>query len=351
MITDLSKGTELVEVAEHIMSEFNAPFVVKGQEFYVTASAGIAVFPQDGADAETIIKSADIAMYHAKEKGKNQYILCTSDLKEEANQKIKLTNNLYRAIERNELVLHYQPQIDLQTNKIIGVEALIRWNHPELGMVPPKMFIPLAEPSGLIYSIGEWTINTACRQNKIWQDMGLPHLRMAVNISVNQFRNPNLFDQVGSALRETGLDPKYLELEITESIAIREEDYVISVLDHLKELGVSISIDDFGTEYSSLSRLTMLPVDRLKIDIQFIRGIEDSYKDKAITDSIINLAKNLGLKVIAEGVETKGQLDFLQMQTCDEVQGFYYYKPMTVDQIEALLRKGTTIVGGNTDDK
>jgi len=218
------------------------------------------------------------------------------------------------------------------------MEALLRWNSPEHGMISPNRFIPLAEQTGLINPIGEWVLREACRQNKEWQMMGLPPVRIAVNLSFVQMHNPRLKDIVRDALEETGLDPTYLELEITESAATKEADHIIDLLGRLKSLGITLSIDDFGTEYSSLSRLKLLPVDRIKMDMQFVRGIEESEKDKAITKVIINLAKNLGLKVIAEGVETEKQLDFLYRKRCDEVQGFYYFRPMPAESVEMALR-------------
>ena len=338
MLTNMSSTQDIVRIADNMIGMFKKPIPLKGHDFFVTASAGIAVYPTDGEDTETLIKHADIAMYNAKQKGKNQYVLCTSDMKDEVLVRMKLTNSLYRALERDELLLYYQPQIDILSNKITGVEALLRWKHSEMGMIQPALFIPLAEQTGLINPIGEWVIQTACRQNKIWQDMGLPHIRMAVNVSVNQFRNPNLVDQVRQILRDADLRPEYLELEITENVAINEMNNILSILNGFKELGVSISIDDFGTEYSSLSRLKMLPIDRIKMDMQFVRGIEGNDKDRAITKVIINLAKNLGIKVIAEGVETKGQLEFLNQRMCDEVQGYYFYTPMPAQEVENILR-------------
>ncbi|HZK19055.1 MAG TPA: GGDEF domain-containing phosphodiesterase [Clostridia bacterium] len=319
------------------MKSFDKPFNANGQEIFTSASVGVSIYPFDGKDAETLIKNADIAMYKAKSKGKNQYVMCTSIMKEEARKNLVLTNNLYRALEKNELSLHYQPQLRLRTSEIIGLEALLRWNHPVMGMIPPNVFIPLAEQSGLINGIGEWVLETACRQNKRWQDLGFPRLRMAVNLSVIQFNNPEIVKTVDKILKRTNLDPKYLELEITESIAIREAKYTTAVLNELKNLGITISIDDFGTKYSSLTRLKMLPVDRLKIDMQFIQGIQSSEKDQAITESIIKLAKSLKLSVLAEGVETKTQLEFLNKGMCDEVQGFYYFKPMPSEEIEKIL--------------
>jgi diguanylate cyclase (GGDEF)-like protein len=340
MLNNIVDEKDITKITENIMRLFKKPIKVEGQEFFITASAGVAVYPVDGEDTETLIKNADIAMYKAKSKGKNQYVLCTTDMKDEVYRNMVLSNDLYRAQERDELLVYYQPQIRLQTGQIIGVEALLRWRHPKLGMISPGLFIPLAEKNGLINSIGEWVLNTACIQNKKWQDMGFPRLRMAVNLSISQFKNPKLADNIDSILKKTGLNPGCLELEITESIAIKEADYIIEVLKKLKLLGITISIDDFGTQYSSLSRLKMLPIDRIKIDMQFVQGIESNGKDKAITKVIINLAKSLDLEVIAEGVETQTQLEYLNQKMCDEVQGFFYYKPMPADEVEKILSSG-----------
>ncbi len=351
MISDMEQENDIIGITETIMAQFSLPFELKGQEFFITASAGIAMCPEDGADTEKLIKNADIAMYSAKEMGKNQYALCSQEMKDIVTENAILTAQLYKALGRGELLLYYQPQICLQTKKIIGVEALLRWQNPEFGMINPSRFIPLAEQTGLINSIGEWVLWEACNQNKKWQEMGLPPVRMGVNISVIQLRNPKLHDIVKEALKVTGLNPGYLELEITESAATKESDYIIELLNGLKSLGLMLSIDDFGTEYSSLSRLKTLPVDRIKMDMQFVRGIEGSTKDQAITKVIINLAKNLGLKVIAEGVETENQLDFLNRKMCDEVQGFYFYKPMPPEQVEAVLRNLITFEMSETIQK
>ncbi|HBR02737.1 MAG TPA: bifunctional diguanylate cyclase/phosphodiesterase [Ruminiclostridium sp.] len=342
MINNIPDAKDIVKIADSIMKLFEKPFNLNEQEFFITGSAGVAVYPVDGEDAGTLIKNADIAMYRAKSKGKSQYALCTEDMKEEVKKNMILSNSLYRAQERNELVVYYQPQVRLHTGQVIGIEALLRWKHPEMGMIFPSVFIPLAEKNGLINSIGEWVLRTASSQNKKWQDMGLPHLRMAVNLSISQFNNPRIVDNVDSILKETGLSPEYLELEITESIAIKEANYTIGILNKLKKLGVSISIDDFGTEYSSLSRLKILPIDRIKIDMQFVQGIEGNEKDQAITKIIINLAKSLGLEVLAEGVETAPQLEFLNQKMCDDVQGYYYYKPMPAEEIEKLLKSNAS---------
>lgn len=339
MLTNLSKDKEVLKVANRIMSLFKYAFIVNGQEFYISANLGISVYPADGETADELTKNADIAMNKAKEKGKNQFVLCSPVIKEEVSFKNKLTSNLYHALERHELQVHYQPQVCLQSGRIVAVEALLRWQHPELGMIPPKVIIPLAEQTGLINPIGEWVLKTACHQNKLWQELGLPHIRMAINISATQFRNPLLISQMKKLIKETDLKPKYLELELTENIAINKSSYIIGVLNGLKKLGVYLSIDDFGTEYSSLSRLKLLPIDQLKIDKQFIDGIAENEKDQAIVDTIILLARNLGLHVIAEGVETEAQINFLKEKLCDAVQGFYYYKPMPAEEIEKVLRQ------------
>lgn len=338
LVQNLSEPEDITKIARKIIDCFNKPYKLRGQDFFITSSVGVAMYPTDGDDVETLIKNADIAMYKAKESGKNRYVLCTPIMKEKVMEAVTLTNSLYRALERNELFLNYQPQVSCDTGKIIGVEALLRWNHPELGLIPPSKFIPLAEQTGLIMPIGDWVLRTACKQNKAWRDAGLPHIRMAVNLSLQQLQNPSLVSRVEEIMRETGMNPGCLELEITESIAMNESEDVIEVLNKFKKQGISISIDDFGTEYSSLSRLKQLPIDRIKIAMPFVQGISVSEKDEAITKAIIVLAKNLGLHTIAEGVETKQQLSFLSQRMCEEIQGFYYYKPLPPEEIEAILR-------------
>jgi len=337
LVNNLSNDKYMDKIAENIMEVFTHPFSINDREFYVTGSAGVAVYPFDGEDVETLVKNADVAMYSAKTKGKNQYVLCTTNIKEEIRNNIKLSNYLYRVQERGELAVYYQPQIRLNTGKIVGLEALLRWKHPEMGMIPPSLFVPLAERNGTINSIGEWVLRTAIYQNKKWQESGYPPVRVAVNLSIVQFNDPNFVDKVGQIVEEAGLDPQYLELEVTESIATKEAIHVVDALDRLKQLGISISIDDFGTGYSSLNRLKSLPIDRIKIDMQFIQGIRGSEKDQAITKAIINLAKNLRLEVLAEGVEVAPHLDFLNQNMCDEVQGYYFYEPMPAEEIEKLF--------------
>lgn len=338
MLDQLSSTADLLRVLDSLMETIQKPIVLEGQEFFLTGSAGVALFPQDGSDPETLIKNADLAMYQAKGQGKNRYALCSMDMKDKAIDQMKLTNLLYRSLERQELVVYYQPQVKLETQQVVGLEALLRWMLPERGIISPSVFIPLAEQTGLIQPIGAWVLKTACSQVKLWQDMGLPPVRIAVNVSLQQLTNKDFPRQVSETLKATGLSPEYLELEVTESIANSQVSGIVDMLAGLKALGVSLSIDDFGTEYSSLSRLKQLPVDRLKLDMQFVRGIESSDKDRAIAKVIISLAQSLQMKVIAEGVETAAQLDFLSQKLCDEVQGFYYYKPMPAEQVEKILR-------------
>lgn len=330
---------QIEEMAETISRVFDAPVEVRAQNFYVTASCGVAVYPLDGQDSETLIKSADLAMYASKNKGKNSVVFCTTQMKAAVEEKVALSNDLYKALENDELLLHYQPQVAIESGDIIGLEALIRWRHPHRGLVSPGVFIPLAEQSGLINKIGEWVLKTACNQNKKWQSMGFSPVVMAVNLSVEQFRGQKLVTLVSDVLAESALAPHYLELEITESVAIKEPRSIIEVLRGLKGLGVSLSIDDFGTEYSSLSRLKELPIDRLKMAMEFVQGIGRGGDDEAIAAVIINLAKHLGLRVIAEGVEDARQLDFLKEQRCDDIQGYYFYRPMPAEEIEHILPK------------
>jgi diguanylate cyclase (GGDEF)-like protein len=337
MLTEIDQVESIRKITEVIMKSISQPVIVKGQEFFITASAGIAIYPDDGENTEQLIKHADLAMYASKKSGKNQYTLCSSAMKEEVLKSMQLTNSLYRALERNELEVYYQPQICVTTKKIKGLEALLRWNNPDLGVISPDTFIPLAEKTGLIIPIGQWVLEMACKQNKMWQVLGLPPIRMAVNLSVVQFQDRNLLSMVERTLSETGLESKYLELEITESAAAVGEDYMVHVLHQLKELGLTISIDDFGSGYSSLGRLTTLPVDRIKIDMQFTRGISTGNEDEAIAKTIIQLAKNLKLSVLAEGVETEAQFEFFHTYKCDEIQGYLFYKPMPASDIERIL--------------
>ena len=257
---------------------------------------------------------------------------------------MSFTNSLYRAIERNEMMLYYQPQVNGLTGEIIGVEALLRWNHPEHGFVPPSKFIPLAEKTRLILPIGYWVLETACAQCKAWQEKGFKTIRMAVNFSVYQLDNPDIVQQIKDALKHTSLPAQYLEIEITESTVMDHNGRIKQTLENIKNIGVSLSIDDFGKEYSSLNRLKELPIDRVKIDMSFVQGIGMSDKDETITKAIILLASNLGLQTIAEGVETKNQMEFLNQRMCNELQGYYLHKPMPASEMEKLLALNSSIV-------
>ena len=332
---DNCSGVELI--ANKIINCFQEPFHLENQDYFLTTSVGVAVYPADGQTPDMLIKNADIAMYKAKENGKNQYLFCTPVMKDVANETMELSTNLYRTIEKNELELYYQPQLSCHNNQIMGVEALIRWRHPVMGLISPAKFIPIAEKTGLILPIGEWVLRTACQQNKKWQEQGLPKIRMGVNLSLRQFHNNDLLNLVEAVLKETKLAPQYLELEITETIAMKEKSYIINTLNAFRQIGVSIAIDDFGTEYSSLSYLKHLPVDRLKVAMQFIRGIGIDHKDEALAKGIIVLAKSIGMNVIAEGVETKEQLEFLKNHNCDEIQGYYFFKPLIEAEMTKLL--------------
>ena len=278
-------------------------------------------------------------MYEAKSKGKNRFSFCSVEMKKEVLENMELTNSLYRVIERNELYLLYQPQVNPETLEIIGLEALLRWKHPLRGVMPPMRFIPLAEKTSLIHSIGEWVLLTACRQYIQWQNQGLKTAKISVNLSVQQFYNPHIIDIIRKVLGETGINPRCLELEVTESLGGHDAAYVIDTMNKLKALGVSISIDDFGKDYSSLGRLKDLPVDRIKIDIQFVRGIGHNIKDEGIIKVILELGRTLGLKVVAEGVETLEQLTFLKDNACKEIQGFYFYRPITAQEVAEVLPK------------
>ena len=339
LLDQLNDPKELLRIMDGIMETVRKPVLLQGQEFFVSVSAGVALYPQDGEDADALLKNADNAMYEAKSVGKGKYLLCSQEMKEEFEDTTRLTSLLYHARENSQLLLHYQPQVDLATKSIVGLEALLRWDLPDRGILHPATFLPLAEKTGLIHSIGAWVLEEACAVNMRLQAMGCTQMRIAVNVSVHQLKNPDFVSVVASALKKAGLQPAFLELEITESIANSNAEMMIKALQSLKALGISISIADFGSQYSSLSRLKVLPVDRIKIDVQFVQGIEKNPKDQAITKVIINLAKSLNLKVVAEGVETAPQLQFLSQRQCDEVQGFYFYKPMPEAEVRAILKQ------------
>lgn len=339
LIADSESINGIETIANKILKKLAEPFMISGQECFISASIGISQFPIDGSSAEELTKNADLAMYKAKDDGKGKYRFCSRDMKAQIVENMMLSNQLWRALERNEFELYYQPQLNCYTSQIIGMEALIRWNHAERGLVLPSKFIGLAEQTGAINLIGEWVLRTAAIQCKKWQDQYMPDLRMAVNLSVKQLQNYDIVEHVRSILDLTKMNPGTLELEVTESVFVKEVEFVINILNQLKALGVEIAIDDFGTEYASMNYLKHMPVNRIKIAMPFVQGLDVSEKDQAITKAIIILAKNMGMSVIAEGVETRSQHDFLMQKLCDETQGFYFYKPLPAHEIETILRK------------
>jgi diguanylate cyclase (GGDEF)-like protein/PAS domain S-box-containing protein len=326
-------------VARKLLSSIIRPVEIVGQEWRVTASIGISTFPDDAQDEPSLMKHADIAMYHAKEEGKNNFQFYDGRLKARSLEKLALETHLRRAMERNELSLHYQPKLELATNRLAGVEALLRWNCRELGAVTPAKFIPTAEETGLIIAIGKWVLRSACTQMMAWQRAGLPPVRVAVNLSPRQLSDPNLIADVQAVLTETGMPPGLLELEVTESSVMHHIERAVQVLTALKAMGVRLAIDDFGTGYSSLAQLKRFPIDTLKVDRSFIREIPDDPEDRAIAEAIIAMGRTLSLTVIAEGVETAEQQEFLRAHGCDQMQGFYFSKPITADEMATLLRQ------------
>ncbi|HEX8786728.1 MAG TPA: EAL domain-containing protein, partial [Telluria sp.] len=327
------------DIVQRVMDSVARPVMLGTKEFFVTCSIGVAAYPSDGTPADSLIEHADIAMYRAKKLGRNNFQFYTPAMNEESLERVRIESALRNALERNEFVLHYQPQVDLKTGQIVGMEALIRWKHPELGMVPPSRFVGVAEDTGLIVPIGAWVMRTACAQNKAWQEAGLGRLRVAVNLSARQFSATDLVPGIEQVLADTDLDPACLELELTESLFMSDVTPAVELLHRMKALGVKLSIDDFGTGYSSFSYLSRFPIDVLKIDRSFVNDITHDANDAAIVASIIALAHNLRLAVIAEGVETAEQLDYLRHQGCDEMQGYYFSRPLPVQEFEQLLRQ------------
>ncbi|MDD1615296.1 MAG: diguanylate cyclase/phosphodiesterase with PAS/PAC and GAF sensor(s) [Methylococcaceae bacterium NSP1-2] len=327
-------------VAKKIFEICTQPFCIAGQRVSLTVSIGIAEFPQDGDNFEQLSQSADAALSRAKQNGRNNFQFFTRQLQEQASRILRIENELYDAVEKGEFLLHYQPQVDANTSKIIGAEVLIRWQHPQKGMVSPSEFIPIAEECGLMIDIGDWVLQTAIRQIAAWQTAGLAIVPVAVNLSIVQFRQDTLYDKIAEALQQNGLDPAMLELEITEGIAMENFERTIDVLNRLHQLGITLSIDDFGTGYSSLSYLKRFKINKLKIDRSFVQDLSSNPEDEAIVTAIINMAKSLGFKTIAEGVETLEQLNFLREKKCDEIQGYYFSKPVPAEAFANLLRNG-----------
>jgi diguanylate cyclase (GGDEF)-like protein/PAS domain S-box-containing protein len=339
-LTGIKDSGNITPIAKKVLKTIGRPYNINGHTLHVTPSLGISVYPNDGDDTATLIKNADCAMYQVKKLGRNNYEFFDKEMDAIAVDQLSLENGLRFALERNELELVYQSQIDLKTGAIVGAEAQLRWNHPELGLIMPNRFISILEESGLIGPIGEWIIGTACQQNRKWQAEGLPPITIAVNLSAVQLQQKQFVDMLSSQLEKTGLQPGQLDLEITESVIMNNAESTINVLQKLKEIGVRLSVDDFGTGYSSLSYLKRFPIDSLKIDRSFVRDLANDNNGAAITSTIIAIAKQLNLTVIAEGVETIDQLNFLYSNDCDQIQGFYFSKPLSADDFAIHLKTG-----------
>ena len=340
LLPKIEQLADATEIAERVLTAVGRTRVIVGHEFNISISIGITLFPTDGDDAETLLTNADIAMYQAKEQGKNNFQFFTPVMNTRIQNRLALENDLRHGLERGEFVVYYQPQLNISTGQIVGVEALVRWQHPERGLVLPMEFIPVAEETGLIVPLGEWVLHAACARIRSWQEAGLPPLRVAVNLSAREFQQGNLIEAVAGVLEETGLAPEFLQLEITEGVSIQDVDFTIKVMGELKEMGVQIAIDDFGTGYSALSYLRRFPIDVVKIDRSFVCDLTIDSTDAEIATTIIVMAHNLGLEVIAEGVETEEQLAFLKQRRCDEMQGYLFSKPVPAEKLEEILVQG-----------
>lgn len=329
ILPDIQKKSEIIAAIDKIIHEIAQPVMYDQVELVVTASIGVSVFPDDGDTPEVLIRNADTAMHKAKDVGRNNYQFFTAIMNTYASERLMLENGLRRAVERKEFVLFYQPQLDAKTGQVIGAEALIRWLHPMKKVVSPLEFIPLAEETGLIIPIGEWVLMEACRQHRHWIEMGLPPIPISVNISAVQFHDKDFLEMLAAVIKMSGIEPGYLDLEVTESVVMSQPEFVIKQLERIKTMGIKLSLDDFGTGFSSLSYLRYFPLDRLKIDKSFIRDLMAEPINQAIIESIIALGRNLKIKTIAEGVETAEELHYVQKLQCDEIQGYYYSKPLS----------------------
>ena len=337
LMRDCSIPTDPAETAQKLLTALAQPLLVEGQEYHLTASIGISAYPGDADNAQAILKHSDIAMYRAKEHGKNNYQFFSAQMNLHSFERLVLERFLRHALDQNEFEVYYQPKIDLITGCVTGMEALLRWMHPGMGMISPVKFIPLAEETGLIVPIGAWVLRAACAQNRAWVDEGLPPIRVAVNLSARQFAQDGLHSTIVSILEETGLSPELLELEITESVTMDNPEHAASLLRKLKTLGIRLAIDDFGTGYSSLSYLKRFPIDNVKIDRSFIKDIPDDEDDAAITQAVIAMAHSLRLKVIAEGVESEQHVAFLRRHGCEEAQGYLFGAPMPAEKFRELM--------------
>ena len=338
VLLEINHAQDAKDVAQKILKVISQPYKIEEHELFVTASVGISIYPDDGSDIESLIRKADIAMYRAKGQGKNNYQVYNLSMDAKFFERLTLENSLRKAVENEELVAYYQPQVDLRTGEITGVEALVRWQHQKFGLVPPDKFIPLAEETGVILEIDEWMMKTACRQIKNWEREGIANIRVAVNLSTRQFRQKNLTEKVAQILNDSAVQPKNLCLEITENEVMHNIETTVEILQALKKMGVLLSLDDFGTGYSSLSYLKRFPIDIIKIDRTFVNGIPSDRDDTAISTAIVVLAHSMELKVIAEGVEKSEQIAFLQSLQCDEIQGFYFSRPLNAETVTDLLK-------------
>ncbi|MEW5953823.1 MAG: EAL domain-containing protein [Bacillota bacterium] len=348
LLPEISRMEDAARVAQKITGALHSPVDINGYEIDISVSIGIAIYPDDDQDIETLLKNADIAMCQAKEEGGNRYRFYDPAMKARARERLALQSNLRYALQRREFVLYYQPQVDARTGKVSGVEALLRWQHPELGLVPPSEFISQAEDIGFIVPVGEWVLETACARNKAWQEAGLSPVSVSVNLSARQFQQSNLAETVARVLKDTGLSPGWLTLEITEDVLMRDTELTIATLHQLRGMGIRIYIDDFGTGYSALSYLKKFPVDGIKIDKSFVFDLSCSVIDRAIVTSVIVLARRLNLEVVAEGVETYSQSAFLRSQGCSKLQGYLFSKPVPADEIEQMLWQHR-VVNGKTN--
>ncbi len=343
LLTEIAHPHDAAKVAKRILEVLSPPLILDGHEVFIRVSIGIAIYPLDGEDIESLLKNSDAAMYHAKSSGKNNYQFYRKSMNAAALDKLTLENSLHRALERGELLLYYQPQIDLRKGKITGMEALMRWQHPEKGMIQPSEFIPIAEETGLIIPMSEWLLNTACVQNKAWQEEGLGPVRISVNLSAQQFKQDNLVHTVSRALNNSGLAPGWLELEITENIIMQNTQATLDTLHKLKGMGLNFAMDDFGTGYSSFAYLKKFPLDLIKIDQSFVKDITANPDSAAIVTAIIAMTNSLKLSVIAEGVETEQQQTFLLEHGCYKMQGYLYSRPLPADEAGEFIRNNTAI--------
>ncbi|MEZ4483107.1 MAG: EAL domain-containing protein [Syntrophotaleaceae bacterium] len=328
---------DVATVAKKVLSLLSQPISLRDRQLFLTASVGVSLYPHHAEDASSLLRKADRAMYQSKSKGGDCFSFFSVDDDDLVEERLFLENDLRQAVDRHELLLHYQPQIDLDSGRLVGVEALVRWQHAERGMISPGAFIPLAEETGLIVPIGEWVLRAACIQGRMWQQAGLPPVRVAVNISTWQVRQPDFVEMVEAILNESGFDPRLLELEITESAVMDNVQEAVRILTCFQQRGISLAIDDFGTGYSSLSSLQRLPLSKLKIDRSFIREVTSNPNDAALTSSVIALGRTMGLGVVAEGVETEEQLQFLREKDCAQVQGFLFSKPLPAREVVELF--------------